>query len=157
MSRAAAAGSGRGRASRPTLAVLVPYRDRPEQLAVFVPHMRRHLAAQGEGAIDCSRTQSSGHTLTAHLARSGTVRPAISCNSMSEARPQYLTCGSLAAGIVHVVIVAEQLGTGPFNRGALLNFAFLAADASITALAIVDVDMLPLPGVNFSDAGCDTI
>ena len=61
---------------------------------------------------------------------------------------------SLAAGIAHEVIVAEQLGTGPFNRGALLNFAFLAAEAGTGTLAIVDVDMLPLPGVNFSDVGC---
>ncbi len=50
--------------------------------------------------------------------------------------------------------MAEQLGTGPFNRGALLNFAFLAAEAGTGTVAIVDVDMLPLPGVNFSDVGC---
>ena len=50
--------------------------------------------------------------------------------------------------------MAEQLGTGPFNRGALLNFAFLAAEAgSSGTMAVVDVDMLPLPGVNFSDVG----
>ena len=60
-----------------------------------------------------------------------------------------------AAGIAHVVIVAEQLGTGPFNRGALLNFAFLAGQPGIPTVAIVDVDMLPLPGVNFSDVGWD--
>ena len=53
-----------------------------------------------------------------------------------------------------MVVVAEQLGSGPFNRGALLNFAFLAMPASVTAVAVVDVDLLPLPSVNFSDVGC---
>ena len=61
-------------------------------------------------------------------------------------------CGP--TGIRHEVIVAEQLGTGPFNRGALLNIAFLAAEPGTRTVAIVDIDMLPLPGVNFSDVGC---
>ena len=53
-----------------------------------------------------------------------------------------------------MVVVAEQLGSGPFNRGALLNFAFLAVPGGVSAVAVVDVDLLPLPNVNFSDFGC---
>lgn len=39
---------------RELLAVLVPYRDRAEQLSVFVRHMRAHLLAQGMYACRCS-------------------------------------------------------------------------------------------------------
>lgn len=84
---------------RERLAVLVPYRDRAEQLSVFTRHIRAHLLAQG---------------------------------------------------IPFRIIVAEQLGSGPFNRGALLNVAFLEAEKQEAAyVAVHDVDMLPLEGVDY--------
>lgn len=56
------------------------------------------------------------------------------------------------AGIAFRIIVAEQLGSGPFNRGALLNVAFLEAEKQEAAyVAVHDVDMLPLEGVDYSN------
>ena len=57
----------------------------------------------------------------------------------------------------HVIIVAEQLGSGPFNRGALINNAFLAAPETTDSLAILDIDILPLPGVSFTLPQCDLL
>lgn len=49
------------------------------------------------------------------------------------------------------MVVAEQLGDGPFNRGALLNAAFLEARSrGAKYVALHDVDALPLPRVNYS-------
>ena len=68
-------GSTSAPVTQPSLAVLVPYRDRAEQLAVFVPHMRQHLAAQGEGRYlysdrlnlstfgSCTKTRVNAHRL----------------------------------------------------------------------------------------------
>lgn len=48
----------------------------------------------------------------------------------------------------------EQLGAGPFNRGALLNAAFLEAEKQEAAhVAVHGVDMLPLDGVDYSFPG----
>ena len=47
-SRVAGSAGGKPRHGAPSLAVLVPYRDRAEQLALFVPHIHQHLTAQGE-------------------------------------------------------------------------------------------------------------
>lgn len=62
----------------------------------------------------------------------------------------------MRAGVEHSIIVVEQLGSGPFNRGALLNCGFLAAPETTAAVAILDVDLLPLPGVDFRLPTCDT-
>ena len=178
MSRAGRA-SGRAQATPPSLAVLVPYRDRPEQLAVFVPHMRQHLAAQGGSISHNSRpllSTSSGKVNQCRSVQNNTCGSSLALTSARRVHAALL-CGRhrqhaaasstfcpnvsglkphvCVAGIAHVVIVAEQLGTGPFNRGALLNFAFLAAQPGVATMAIVDVDMLPLPGVNFSNVGYD--
>ncbi len=67
----------------------------------------------------------------------------------------------LRAGIPFRIVVAEQLGSGPFNRGALLNTAFLAAEeaeggtgkSGLDYVAVHDVDMLPLPEVDYSFPG----
>mmetsp|Transcript_10030 Transcript_10030/g.30052 ORF Transcript_10030/g.30052 Transcript_10030/m.30052 type:complete len:703 (-) Transcript_10030:206-2314(-) len=56
-----------------------------------------------------------------------------------------------AAGQPYIVVVAEQLGRGPFNRGVLLNAAFLEARRHLVAyVALHDVDALPLLGVDYT-------
>lgn len=45
--------------------------------------------------------------------------------------------------------VVEQLGRGPFNRGALINAGFLVAAQQSHYVAIHDVDLLPLPNVDY--------
>lgn len=60
------------------------------------------------------------------------------------------------SGVEHSIMMVEQLGGGPFNRGALLNCGFLAAPESTAAVAILDVDLLPLPGVDFRLPTCAT-
>ena len=55
------------------------------------------------------------------------------------------------AGQPYIAVVAEQLGDGPFNRGALLNAAFLEARRrGVEYVALHDVDALPLPRVDYS-------
>ena len=50
--------------------------------------------------------------------------------------------------------MAQQVGEGPFNRGALLNAAFLEAEpAGCSYVAVHDVDLLPLPSVDYAFPG----
>lgn len=80
------------------LGVLVPYRDRRDQLDVFASHMRTYLHARG---------------------------------------------------VPFRIYVAEQTDAGAFNRGWALNAAFLFAEPEVDYVVFHDVDMLPLPGVDY--------
>lgn len=79
-----------------SLSIIVPYRDRGEHLAMFIPHMREKL--RGLGAR---------------------------------------------------VLVVEQAGSDPFNRGKLCNVGFLESSDS-SHVVFHDIDMLPVD-VDYSE------
>ncbi len=54
-----------------------------------------------------------------------------------------------AQGVPFRIYVAEQVQDAAFNRGWALNVAFLFAESEVDYVIFHDVDMLPLPGVDY--------
>ncbi|KAK3262353.1 hypothetical protein CYMTET_28787 [Cymbomonas tetramitiformis] len=81
-----------------TLGILVPFRDRQDQLEVFATQMHVTLTRQG---------------------------------------------------ISYRMFVVEQPPNTPFNRGWLINIGFLVAEKECEYVALHDVDMIPLQGVDY--------
>ena len=52
-------------------------------------------------------------------------------------------------GVPFRIYVGEQMAAGAFNRGWALNVAFTFAESEVDYVVMHDVDMLPLPGVDY--------
>lgn len=127
---------GHRKSSQHRLAILVPFRDRFDELLIFAPHMQKFLAKQN---LDYHIFVLNQVLMMAEI--NVPLRNIILNNRQG---PVPFLGYLVLLNISHVSRVFLQVDRYRFNRASLINVGFLETEKEFDYIAMHDVDLLPM-------------